>query len=376
VKDKLHLVIPPGLSDGRYGTGIFLLAELQSLHQTGYHIHLHQFTTMDEFSGEELKNFCQEVSLYQPNTGHKAVSFKMPFAVASCYSAPLIEVLKNDNAPVVFYGTETASILLCEGLWHKRAIIRNPYISPIKYLDNCRFSSGLHKKLYHLYEYLLCGRYELELSKHFPVVPITCQDALMYNRKQNCEVHSIPMMVPEQQISSIEGKGNYCLFFADFNEPEQQRSASWLLRHVFKDLKIPFVIAGNNPSDKLVRQAEHLGHVCVVTDPTPNELQDLIAKSQVVLMPVFSHTGIKAELYSALQKGRHCLYFGPEPDCNIIQACCHKARDLSEIRSLVAQLFDLHFSEEDIQIRNSSLNCMQTQSRTSKFVRLLQQQGN
>ena len=48
-------------------------------------------------------------------------------------------------------------------------------------------------------------------------------------------------------------------------------------------------------------------HTCLVANPSEMEMQDMIAKAQINILPSFNNTGIQIKLLNALFNGRHCL---------------------------------------------------------------------
>ncbi len=139
--NKLHIVIPVSISDTSYSWGILFQAELSSLKQAGFDIHLHIFGNSDHIHST-ISGLCTKISEYRINTGHKAVSFEMPFYAASRYNAGLLQSLKMDSDPVLFYSTECASVILQKELPEKKIMIRCPYVPSIKHHENLRFTSS------------------------------------------------------------------------------------------------------------------------------------------------------------------------------------------------------------------------------------------
>ncbi|MFX5252872.1 hypothetical protein ABTD06_19170, partial [Acinetobacter baumannii] len=87
------------------------------------------------------------------------------------------------------------------------------------------------------------------------------------------------VFLPDWELSTQTGMGSYCLYHGDLSVEANEKAAIWLLKNVFNDLKLPFVIAGKNPSDKLNELAHSQQHTCLVANPAEKELQDMIAKA-------------------------------------------------------------------------------------------------
>ncbi len=62
---------------------------------------------------------------------------------------------------------------------------------------------------------------------------------------------------------------------------ENEKAVIWLLENVFNDLPIPFLVAGKNPGPKLRRAVARFKNCCLVSDPSDQELKDIISKAQI-----------------------------------------------------------------------------------------------
>ena len=69
-------------------------------------------------------------------------------------------------------------------------------------------------------------------------------------------------------------------------------------------IDIPFVIAGKNPSKRLKALAHKNENICLVANPSLKEMDELIKKAHIHILPSFNKTGIKIKLLHALFIGR------------------------------------------------------------------------
>src|SRR5207344_3302865 len=97
----------------------------------------------------------------------------------------------------------------------------------------------------------------------------------------------LPVFIPHTLAVGKEGRGCFCLYHGNLSVNENETAAIWLLENVFDDLDIPFVIAGKNPSKKLLdlAHAHAHKHTCIVVNPSEKEMQDMIAKAQIHVLP-------------------------------------------------------------------------------------------
>ncbi|HAN66417.1 MAG TPA: mannosyltransferase, partial [Chitinophagaceae bacterium] len=99
----------------------------------------------------------------------------------------------------------------------------------------------------------------------------------------------------------------YCLYHGNLSISENEKAAEWLLNEVFNDIDVPIVIAGKDPSLPLQTLAHSQNHSCIVVNPSEREMQDMIQKAQLHVIPSLNQTGVKLKLLNALYNGKHCL---------------------------------------------------------------------
>ena len=156
-------------------------------------------------------------------------------------------------------------------------------------------------------------------------------------------------------MTSQTGKGCYCLYHGNLSINENEEAAEWLLKSVFNDLEIPLVIAGKSPSKKLEALAHSHEHTCLVGNPSQKEMQDIIAKAQVNILPSFNNTGIKLKLLNSLYSGRHCIVNKEGVDGSQLESICTIANDVKEFKQQIVQLYEKAFTEEEASKRKTLL---------------------
>jgi hypothetical protein len=125
---------------------------------------------------------------------------------------------------------------------------------------------------------------------------------------------------------------------------------------VFTKIKVPFVIAGKKPSRRLGKWAHLCQHTCLVADPSEKEINDLVQKAHINILPSFNETGTKLKLLHALYKGRHCVVNPATVEGTELEAACHIGRNANAIASIVLQLYHQPFGEEEIRLRKQILH--------------------
>jgi len=212
------------------------------------------------------------------------------------------------------------------------------------------------KKLYYLHESAVLKKYERRIASHWPVLAVTQSDAEMAAATyQSKNISVIPVFLPFQHIESPQGIGCYCLYHGNLSVEENERAAFWLLEKVFSSLPIPFLIAGKQPGAKLSRAVERFKNCCLVPDPSDQELNDLIKKAQIHVIPSFNRTGIKLKLLNALFNGRHCVVNIEAVRGTGLQEVCHLAEGSEEFRQAIETLYERPFTFLDLQSRREKL---------------------
>jgi len=160
----------------------------------------------------------------------------------------------------------------------------------------------------------------------------------------------MPFVMPQS------GVGNFCLYHGNLSKTEHAYAANWLLQNVFKTLEIPFVIAGDNPSDQLEKAAHEKMHTCLVANPSEKELQDLIKKAQVNILPSFVSQCNTGLLFQALAMGRHVLT-NAKGACEMSNTSTyHLAESNDEFMSMTEALFNKSFDGPEHESRAAFLN--------------------
>jgi hypothetical protein len=128
-----------------------------------------------------------------------------------------------------------------------------------------------------------------------------------------------------------------------------------LLDKVFSLAKVSFIIAGKDPSKRMIRKAAKNRNASIISNPSDAELNDLIANAQIHVLPSFNKTGIKLKLINALYNGRHCVVNDEAIEGSGLEDACHVGTTSHAIASIITQLYHQPFGEEEINLRRRLL---------------------
>jgi hypothetical protein len=355
LEKHLHIIcfdVPYPVEHGGY---FDLFYKLVALYQQGIRIHLHCFENKRE-QQPELEQYCAEVRYYPRQCGHKGFSHKLPYIVASRTDAVLADRLLKDNYPILLEGVHCTSLLQDERFNNRKMILRLHNVEYKYYKQLFHSSDSLFRKMYYLNESRLLKQHEASIANKALILAVSDLDTNTYRKEFGAkQIATLPVFLPFTQISAPEGVGCFCLYHGNLSVNENEQAAIWLMKKVFNDLKMPLVIAGKDPSAKLQRIANKHPNTCLVADPSEQEMQDMIGKAQINILPSFNVTGIKLKLLNALFNGRHCMVNEATVQSTGLESACHIGTNATAFKSMVVQLYRQPFAEEEIRLRKTLL---------------------
>jgi glycosyltransferase involved in cell wall biosynthesis len=334
-----------------YGGVIDPFYSLKALHLQGVNIHLHCFT-QGRPPQKELDKYCASVTYYQRKKSSNSFSLSIPLIVNSRVSDELIANLQKDNHPVLLQGIHCTYYLNSGELTGRKIVVRLFNTEFEYYRQLAKQEGNLFKKLYFLHESSLLKKYERKLANKASFLALSKQDVHLYRQVfASTHIHYLPVFLPYTLAIGAVGKGCFCLYHGNLAINENEKAAIWLLKNVFNKLELPFVIAGKNPSKKLQRLAHNHQHTCLVANPSDTEMQDMICKAQVHVLPSLNNTGIKLKLLNAMFNGRHCLVNKAGVAGSGLENFCHIADNAISFRQKIVELYSQPFIEEEAERR-------------------------
>ena len=337
---------------------------MEALSEAGIEVHLFTFCdqdsalatpnhpTINAANHPQLFKICRTVTTYTINKGHRNFSFSAPYATGKFLNQMLIQHLAANNYPILIEGMGPAGLALSKDLEHRKIWVRILTYAPSYFRYLQERSIAPLKKLFYQRESILSKRILKKINQRVSWIATTGAD------KKNLEDlflnGNIQILAPfassSNNISSKTGLGNYCLFQGNLSDAATHKTASWLLTHVFHNLKVPFVITGNNPTPSLVALAHKQPHTCIVANPSSAERQDMIEKAQIIIQPSFIKEGADEVLLEGVKKGRHCLT-NSKTTSSHLGTCYHQGASANAFQEIIIQLYHHPFSEEEIETR-------------------------
>jgi len=354
-KRTLHIICHDVPWPPDYGGVVDLFYKLRYLHEAGVAVKLHCF---DYGRGRhaELNKYCKEVHYYERQRGWKAVSVRLPYIVKSRENKLLLQNLLKDDHPVLMEGIHCTAFLKPLLQRDRKVFLRLHNVEFLYYSQLFRREKNLFKKFYFLNESMFLRQYERKLPDELPVIAVSPGDALFYKEEMDkIRTTYLPVFIPWQEIRSPGELGSYCLYHGNLSVSENERAAIWLLEKVFSLANVPVVIAGKNPTQRLIRRVQKYQKAKLISNPSEAKMNELINGAQINVLPSFNTTGIKLKLINALFNGRHCVVNEAAVESTGLQDTCHIGRSSNAFASIITQLFHHPFGEEEINLRKRLL---------------------
>ncbi|MBA2499454.1 MAG: glycosyltransferase [Chitinophagaceae bacterium] len=358
LKNKhLHIVCLDVPFPPDYGGAIDMFYKIKTLYERGIKIHLHYFSYNHRGNPNELNGYCESIHYYERKTGHKSFSFDLPYIVSSRINNSLIENLNKDNHPVLLEGIHCSGIAGYIQNGNRKILIRLHNDESAYYRQLADAELRFLKKLYYRNESRLLQTYQQSLPKDCFYAAISEKDIAVFNNHYHIKntIH-LPAFIPYTKVESQEGIGNFCLYHGNLSIPENEKAVTWLLQKIFSKIKIPLVVAGKKPTQKLQKMVKMYENICLIADPSNAEMEELVQKAQINVIPSFNSTGVKLKVLQAVFSGRHCIVNEAAVAGSGIEPACHIAANADAMASIIMQLYRQPFAEEEILLRRKMMH--------------------
>ncbi len=368
----LHIITHDVPWPADFGGVMDLFYKIKTLHQNNVKIYLHCFVN-NRPPQLELNKYCEVVYYYERQKKLSHFSFVLPFIVNTRKSKALLNKLQKDNYPILLEGIHCTYHLFKGNLINRMILLRLHNTEFEYYHHLALHEKNIFRKFYFNHESKLLRNYENQLSNKVKILAVSDHDVAVYKQLFKAkDIQHLPVFLPYITAAGKEGLGYYCLYHANLSINENEEAAVWLLQNIFNDIKIPFVIAGNDPSQKLQFLTHQHTHTCLVANPSDKELHDMIAKAQVNILPSFNNTGVKLKLLNALYNGRHCLVNKAGVEGSGLDKLCTIAEDADDFKTAIKYLYTIPYTESANEKRQQLLQQLyNNQTNANKLIEIL-----
>ena len=351
----LHIIAFDVPYPANYGGVIDVFYRVKALSEAGVKVHLHCF---EYGRGEqEVLNRCHEVKYYKRDTSFAKQMSLTPFIVNSRRSEELVKDLLQDDYPILCEGLHTTAILTDRRFKNRKIFVRAHNVEHDYYKGLGDSEKCVWKRLFYYAEAWKLRRYEPVLKKAKGIFAISQSDT-DYFSKEYGKVTLIPGFNAADSVCSETGRGEYVLYHGNLSVRENEEAAKWLIENVFSELNLHCIVAGLNPSEKLMKLADNHSNVTLVANPDDAEMIDLLRNAQVNILVTNQPTGLKLKLLNELYNGRFCLVNSNMVKGTSLERLCIVADEPEQINAEIKRLMEENFTEEDIDYRDETLKQM------------------
>ena len=349
---KIHIVSFDVPFPADYGGVIDVFYRLVALKECGYEITLHCYQYGRE-SRSELEEYCEEVVYYKRRRSVFSVLKKSPFIVATRNSKRLLENLLKDESPIIFEGLHTCYFLDNKALKGRIKIVRTHNIEQDYYAGLANSAQGW-RKWFFAQESKKLKTFEAILSKASAVLAIQENDVKHFSQlNKNCSILTAAVPLVDSNFNA-ETK-NYCLFHGNLSVLENEKAAIWVLNQITFPEVSPLIIAGKNPSNKLISLCK-TRKVELIANPSELAMDKLILNAGVHIAYTEQSTGLKLKLIAALNSSGHVIVNPKMVEGTSLAEVCLVAESPKRFSELVQQCSSQALSADQFEKRQKVLS--------------------
>lgn len=355
MENFLHIVAFDIPYPPNYGGAIDVYFRIKALSENGVKIILHCFEYNREKS-DVLDSVCYRVYYYKRNTSIFSHFSFLPYTVVSRKNNELCQNLSKDNYPILFDGLMSCYYLSSKSVMNRVKVYREANIEHHYYMELFKATRLSISKIYYLFESIKFAFFEKKLKHAQLIFAISEIDKDYYSSKfPQVEVSFIPCFHSNQQVSISCEKGDFLLYHGNLSVPENEKAVEYLCENVFTKLKYKCLIAGMNPSERLILFCKKYPNVEVIANPDDLQLKSLVRDAQVHVLVTFQSTGLKIKLLNTLFAGKYVLVNDKMLAGSGLDSLCSIVNTPLEQIDACNKLMQQTFSEVDVQARTSLL---------------------
>jgi len=338
----IHIIAFDVPFPANYGGVIDIFYKIKAFHEQDIQVILHCFEYGRE-PANELLQICNKVYYYQRKTFKNFLYGNVPYIVASRQSNELLTNLLLDSHPILFEGLHTTAYLKHPALKNRFKIVRTHNVEHDYYHHLEMVEQNFFKRYFFKLESEKLKKYQSILKYADLICAISPNDTAYFQKKFGKTLF-IPAFHANIHIESKPGTGDYVLYHGNLAVGENHEAAMFLVKSVFSNLKLPFIIAGSHPKKELKQLVNLCENITIIDDGNTEQINDLIANAQINMLYTEQDTGIKLKLLNALFKGRHCIVNHKMADNTGLEGMCHIANNTNDFIQLTQEFWKKSFT--------------------------------
>ena len=303
---KLHIVAFDIPDPPNYGGVIDVFYKIKALHEVGVIITLHVFRYGGREVTDELRSMCRGgVHVYERRKGLSTLLSSLPFIVASRMSRRLLTNLCADESPILFEGLHCCGFIGDRRLEGRSLFVRMHNIEH-KYYENLANSERkFWKRMFFKAESRKLKAFEPSLEKAKRIFTISNTDQEYYRGIFETSQRVYPFH--GYSIQEADGDSDYVIYHGKLSVAENIEAVEFLLDQIAANLNVRLIIAGQQASPTLRDRIENAKGVELVSDPSNEQMNQLMSGAMAHILPGFRVSGVKLKMLAALHSGRPVL---------------------------------------------------------------------
>lgn len=359
-----------------YGGVIDVFYKIKSLHSKGIGVILHCFE-YNRLPASQLEKYCDKVYYYNRNTSVLNHLLPDPYIVVSRRNPELkLNLLKNEY-PILFEGIHCTGYLCNINLKKRLKIVRMHNIESEYYFGMFRSATSLLQRTFFWLEAYKLKRYERKLNCADQILTISTPEYQKLKISYKDKVKLINAFHAFDGQSCADGKGYYLLYHGDLSIAGNLKSIRMIVDEYNKvNCPLPLYIAGLNPPSDLIELVDQVDNLYLISNPSDNEIADLIRHAHINLIISTNHAGMKLKLIHALLLGRFCLVNEEAVIGSEFAECCEVITEIGALNDCIMNLMDKDFFKHDHEKRYHLLESQFSNEKNAlKIIKLLSMPG-
>ena len=330
-----------------YGGVIDVFHKIKTFNQLGVKVHLHCFE-YGRGNQLELEQYCESVNYYKRKSSWIYALSSKPYIVITRKSRELKKNLLSNDFPILFEGLHTCYLLNDKDLKDRITIYRESNIEHRYYNHLAKSEVYWIKKIYLNIEARKLKKFESTVEKASMNFIVSETDfhyfEMKYGKLSN---HFIPSFHEHNEVVIPDGLGKFVLYHGNLSVSENYEAAMHLIKNVFSVIKVPFMIAGLNPPEFLIKEVEKHSHISLIANVSQEKMIELLENAQINFLYTNQATGLKLKLLNVLYHGRHCLVNSKMVEGTTLSEICQVEDSVDKQIILVKQLMEMPIGLED-----------------------------
>lgn len=339
---RLHIISFENPYPADYGGVIDVFYKIKALHEIGYRISLHIFTSARLSPLPELTAITEEIFVYRKRRNPFHFFSKLPFSVRSRSDRALMSRLLENPAPVLFEGLQTTLLATHRSLEGYEKYLRLHNLESAYYNGLATSSTNLLQQSLYGVEAMKYRWYEKKLSVFKNVFALSLSERDYVNTFHDNGSY-VPVFHGNGDYRPLAGFGSYAVYHGDLRISDNLRAAKFLI-DIFRDLpECRLVIASGNGQKEMEAAIGHAAHISFRQISDADEMRGVLEAAHISVMMSFQQSGTKLKLVNSLFQSRHCLINENMADDERLTALCSLASDKADFKKEVRRLMAIPF---------------------------------